>query len=153
MQSSLQDRETPKTMLFDGGGSRDLVERRRDPRCGGEERSRLLGLKTTGSGFLIFRSPGNLHGGGAWLRWDASSAIDPLPRAVVFGWRRFYEGWWSEVWSPVLGDYARRASLWRSCQPEWWAWSETCGVAWHPSAGVGGISLRWYKLRTSSSHY
>uniref|UniRef100_M4D5S7 Uncharacterized protein n=1 Tax=Brassica campestris TaxID=3711 RepID=M4D5S7_BRACM len=55
-------------MLFDGGGSRDLVERRRDPRCGGEERSRLLGLKTTGSGFLIFRSPGNLHGGGAWLR-------------------------------------------------------------------------------------
>nr|VDC66204.1 unnamed protein product [Brassica rapa] len=68
MQSSLQDRETPKTMLFDGGGSRDLVERRRDPRCGGEERSRLLGLKTTGSGFLIFRSPGNLHGGGAWLR-------------------------------------------------------------------------------------
>ncbi|CDY54189.1 BnaCnng26360D [Brassica napus] len=68
MQSSLQDRETPKTLLFDGGGSRDLVERRRDPRCGGEERSRLLGLKKTGSGFLIFRSPGNLHGGGAWLR-------------------------------------------------------------------------------------
>ncbi|KAL0696056.1 hypothetical protein Bca4012_063236 [Brassica carinata] len=48
MQSTLQDQETPKMLAFNGGGSRYLVERRRDLR--------------------VRRSPGNLHGGGAWLR-------------------------------------------------------------------------------------